>query len=206
LHSSGTGLWSIYQLNACTPSSTASAVRSFFASQLPGHGWATSPTLPFDGGYQAPCGDPYCWAKDTAPRYVGLEAVTDAGSGFVTYRLRLFIPPSAPASCYTSMFANPPYHSTWWQDSAIPVPPLSINSGPGDGYSVSGHSHQFSYICSAGTGSSIALFMQTELAHLGYHTGTLPCTSGTFWVLGMKGITWYAPNSTGWQLGEDICS
>ncbi|HKD77720.1 MAG TPA: hypothetical protein VKB76_19595, partial [Ktedonobacterales bacterium] len=134
LHRSGTGIWSIYLMNACTPGSSASAVRSFFASQLPASGWATSATLPFDGGFQAPCGDPYCWAKDTAPRYVGLEAVTDAGGGFVTYTLRLFIPPTAPASCYTSMFANPPYHSTWWQDAAIPVPPLSINSGPGDGY------------------------------------------------------------------------
>ncbi len=204
LHLSGTGLWSIYLMNACTPNSTANAVRSFFASQLPSSGWAISATLPFDGGYQAPCGDPYCWAKDTAPRYVGLESVTDAGNGFVTYRLRLFIPPAAPASCYTSMFANPPYQSFWWDDTAIPVPPLSINAGPGE--TIPGPpARGFSYVCSAGTMSSIQLFMQTELTRLGYHVGTLPCYSGTYWVLGKKGVTWDGTDPTLWRLSEVIC-
>lgn len=94
--SSGTGLWSIYIVKLCSQGSSTSGIDSFFAAQLPGAGWTQTPKLPFDGGYQQPCGDAYCWAKDTAPRYVGLEKVTDAGNGVTTFQLRLFMPPPTP--------------------------------------------------------------------------------------------------------------
>src|SRR5579872_6771663 len=126
LHSSGTGQWSIYTFNVCSPNNTAAAVRTFFAAQLPAHSWAQSPTLPFNGSYQAPCGDPYCWAKDTAPRYVGLENVTDAGNNNVTYRIRLFIPPPSPQCPSPFLGPSGPF-DTWMVSSSVgvPAPPLA---------------------------------------------------------------------------------
>jgi len=123
----------------------------------------------------------------------------------VSYRIRLFVPPAEQAGCYTSQFANPPYKSFWWQDATIPVPPLSLNAGPGEGLGKPGYMTQFSYVCSAGTMASIDLFMQTELTRLGYHTGTLPCFSGPFWIKGSKGISWSGPTPTYWTLTSVVC-
>jgi hypothetical protein len=74
------------------------STRSYFASGLPHAGWTQAPRLPYDGAYQASCGDPYCWKKDHAPRYVSLESVTSHGGGVVTYHIRLAVPPNEPSS------------------------------------------------------------------------------------------------------------
>ncbi len=168
LHASGTGRWTISLMQACAPNTTASFVRSFYAGQLPALGWAYSPTLPFDGGYQAPCGDAYCWAKGTASRYVGLEFPTDHAGGFVTFQLRLFIPPPTP-NCSGGPFQPPPYKSFASNDSSLPLPPLTVyGAGDGSGALLS------NTMCSAGTADSVNSFYTTELPKLGWHQGSFP--------------------------------
>ncbi len=93
----GTGLYSISYLSVCTPNTTANAVRSHFATNAPNTAWKQSSTYPYDGGYQAPCGDPYCWSRvPSSPNFLSLEKVTDVGNGLVTYGIRLASPPGNP--------------------------------------------------------------------------------------------------------------
>jgi hypothetical protein len=85
-------------ISACTKGTTASAIRSFYASKLPPTGFAQSSTFPYKGNSSSACGDPYCWFRGTAhpsfqaTQYVSLEAVAALGS-VVTYNLRLCITP-----------------------------------------------------------------------------------------------------------------
>ena len=59
--------------------------------------WKQSSTYPYDGGYQAPCGDPYCWSRvPSSPNFLSLEKVTNVGNGLVTYGIRLACPPGNP--------------------------------------------------------------------------------------------------------------
>jgi hypothetical protein len=85
-------------INACTKSTTASAIRAYYASGLPTTGFLHISTFPYHGNASSACGDPYCWYKDgshpsfQARRYVSLENVTVHGS-VVSYSLRLSIAP-----------------------------------------------------------------------------------------------------------------
>ncbi len=85
-------------LKVCTGSSSASAVRSFFASNLTSSGWTNVSTYPYHGDPTSACGDPNCWRKAGAPvRYVSLESMSTAGS-VALYSLRLAIAPGAPTA------------------------------------------------------------------------------------------------------------
>src|SRR5262249_30897476 len=121
---SGTGLFTISELDACTAGTSANAVRTFYAQHLASGSWTQATTEPYDGQYQAACGDPYCWKRGGAPRYVSLEKVTDKDKGLVTYHLRLAKPPTAP-NCPASPFGGPPY-ATFVPKSDIPLPPLTL--------------------------------------------------------------------------------
>ncbi len=216
LHHSGTGQWTIYLQNACAPGTTASAVRAFYATQLPAHGWAYTPTLPFDGSYQAPCGDAYCWGKDAAPRYVGLEGAIDAGGGNVTFTLRLFVPPPAPncsAGDTLGIYSGKTYQSTW-DEAHVPLPPLTLY-GIGDGYSNSTSSHDTVVgMCSAGNAASVNTFFNTELPRVGYTHGSPPVAIATacmvtspVWYKGNTMFSWTVvggtvPNGIIWQMSE----
>jgi len=85
-------------ISACTNGTTASAIRSFYASGLPPTGFAQSSTFPYKGNASSACGDPYCWFRGSAhpsfqaTQYVSLESVTAHGA-VVTYNLRLCITP-----------------------------------------------------------------------------------------------------------------
>ncbi len=82
-------------VKVCTDSTTASAVRSFFASGLPSDGWTQVSHYPYHGDPTSGCGDPYCWRMAGGPvRYVSLEAVSTNGS-VALYSLRLAIAPSS---------------------------------------------------------------------------------------------------------------
>jgi hypothetical protein len=188
LQSSGTGQWSIYTFNVCSPNYTAVAVRAFFAAQLPAHSWAQSPTLPFNGSYQAPCGDPYCWMKDAAPRYVGLEKVIDAGNNNVTYRIRLFIPPPLP-QCPVGPFHGPggPF-DTWMLSSSVgvPAPPLAEH-GPSSGFDQNGYAQDPDpSLCAAGNASSLTAYFNYVMPLLGWAHGSVP--GGC--LVGSKGTIW----------------
>jgi len=85
-------------IKVCTDSSTANAVRSFFASGLPSDGWSHVSYYPYHGDPTSACGDPYCWRMGGSPvRYVSLETVSTNGS-VALYSLRLAISPSAPST------------------------------------------------------------------------------------------------------------
>jgi len=77
----GAGLYAITQFDVCTPATSLQTIDSFFTSQLAAAAWTPTVDYPYDGGYLASCGDPFCWFKDTAPRYVSLEQVTERGNG-----------------------------------------------------------------------------------------------------------------------------
>jgi hypothetical protein len=191
-------LWSIYLVEVCSQGIAVSSVRDFFAAQLPGAGWTQTPKLPLDGGYQAPCGNAYCWAKDGAPRYVGLENVTDHGNNVTTYQLRLFLPPPVP-SC-PSFFSTSPIHG--YQSFVqvftlyVPLPPLSLLT-PDD---ASGGQKGLE-MCSAGTASSVASFMRNELGKEGWVLSSSASSSDQVWH-DHSGNTfhWSVPSATGWEL------
>jgi hypothetical protein len=187
LHSTGTGLFTIYLEQVCSPNTDANAVRAFFSAQMIANGWVQSPTLPFDGGYQAPCGDPYCWTYNAqAPRYVGLEKVTDLGNNLVSYQLRTFVPPPYP-TCYAALT---PYTLFLPQHTTVPLPPLTI-FGPGDA-SGSLTSH---HLCSAGNDDSINNFMITEVSKLGFHEGTFYPGGGATFNCGGPFKSWISPDN-----------
>jgi hypothetical protein len=197
----GTGLFAITELDACSPHSAVNAVQVFYVQQLVRAGWEPSVTYPYDGQYQAACGDLYCWAEGTAPRLVSLEKVTDQGNGLVTYHLRLAQAPAAP-KCPSSPFGGPPY-LTFVPHSAIPLPPLTLlGPGTGSGGLVS------TSMCSAGTATSIDTFFKTELPKLGFHYGALPASSDCggphpwpAWVKGNEGMNWSPSSGTNYNPG-----
>lgn len=86
-------------IKVCTNSSTASAVSSFFASNLPSSGWANTAHYPYHGDPTSACGDPNCWRKGGAPavRYVSLESMSTSGT-VALYSLRLATAPSAASA------------------------------------------------------------------------------------------------------------
>lgn len=209
LHSSGTGQWTIELMQVCSPGTTAMAVRSFFATRLPANSWAYSATLPFNGVVQAACGDAYCWAKDSAPRYVGLEHVADASGGNVTYQLRLFVPPAMPVCPDPyGVYAGKSFTSFYNDGSInIPLPPLT-KLGVGDGF---GNSTFGGYgevgICSAGDTASVNALYASALPGLGWTYGTppalfAPCHSmGSAWY---KGRVMFSFNASGGSIPNGI--
>jgi hypothetical protein len=196
------GLYAVAFMNVCTPNTAAATVKANFASQLPGNGWTQSSTYPYDGGYQAPCGDPYCWSRSPIPNFLSLEKVTDAGNGLVTYGIRLAIPPSTP-DC--SNIAPPgggtaPLEFFWSQQPSVPVPPLSAE-GLGDGHGVGSKTVYSQAMCSPGTAASVKSFMSTELANLGYAATNQSLCGTTGWVLknGLA-ISWNVSDPLDWSL------
>jgi hypothetical protein len=184
VHHNATGDYTISLFSVCSPNNTVDGVRSFFATQLPANSWAQAPTLPFDGGFQDSCGDPYCWVKDVAPRYVGLEQVKDQGSQLVTYNMRLFTPPTAP-TCSSDFPANySSFYTAPNTTASVPLPALT-KIGPSTNVDQLGSN----LMCSAGTTASLNMYLTTELPKHGWHQGstshignTGPCGHFTGWV------------------------
>jgi hypothetical protein len=188
LHHSGTGDFTIYLMNACTPSTSVAAIQSFFATQLPADGWAYSSVLPFNGSLEQACGDAYCWGKDANPRLVGLESVTNNGGGLITYRMRLFVPPSAP-SCgvgFSSTIVQllPTEGDPSSMYTTLPMPPLTHYSGGADTTPINGE-----ILCSAGSQSSVQAFFTAQLSAQGWTKSANPTTD-------CSGMYYDMPNSS----------
>jgi hypothetical protein len=169
----GAGRFTIKQFDACTPSTTTSAIYSFFANGLPGSGWAGVSTYPYDGAWQASCGDPYCWKKDYKARYVSLEKVTDRGNGLVSYHVRLAVPPAGPTcSSGIDIYAGKTWDPNVGDVPGLGAPPFTLD-GLGDGYddSVAAHT-SIQDMCSAGSGTAINNFFNSELAKHGWSHST----------------------------------
>jgi len=201
----GDGRFAIAQFDVCTPVTGIEAIQSFFTTNLPSAGWAQMATYPYDGAYQAPCGDPYCWSKDTTPRYVSLETVIKQQNGYVTYHMRLATAPTPP-SCKPDdygIYATRPYDMMLPNTPSIPAPPLTkdgIGSAGTNGNVTQGG---YAGMCSAGSASSINAFFTTELPHLDWSTSTPPTyftachMSGTLYWKSRDMMQWQTNGSAG---------
>ena len=166
---SGTGLFSVHTLNACTPSTTVSAASSFYAttlSTLP-HGWIPWTTFPYDGGLMKACSAPCFYNPKGGPLYyIVFDQFTDKGNGVVTYRIRYATFDAFP-SCGSNFTSGPPAAQNVYfvpgYTPALPLPPVS-STVPDN---ASGGLRGFD-ICSPGTTSSISTFMHTELPATGW--------------------------------------
>ncbi len=126
-------------INACTKSTTTSAIRSYYAGGLPTTGFVKSSTFPYKGNASSACGDPYCWYKDgshpsfQARRYVSLENVTAHGS-VVSYSLRLSIAPIVRTGVviqgtYEYDFDLVSSPDVWWQQVSSTVRKMTPEHG-----------------------------------------------------------------------------
>ncbi|HLY29524.1 MAG TPA: hypothetical protein VKQ36_00725 [Ktedonobacterales bacterium] len=198
-----TGLYEVLKFDVCAPNTTTSALHSYYASQFPGMGWAQSSTYPYDGGYQAACGDPYCWKVGSQPEFSSLENVQAAGNGFVTYRMRLAFPPTVPDCSNILPPGNPlTYHFFWdGEQSTVPLPPLTVE-GLGDGHNVGSKSVFSQFMCSPGTAASISSYMSTELSHHGWSNTSQNLCGTTGWMINNAGlaIDWQVSSATDWEL------
>ncbi|MGE5333920.1 MAG: hypothetical protein ACM3N4_04405 [Nitrososphaerota archaeon] len=212
----GSGRFAIRQFDVCSNASGADTIRSFFASGLPNTGWKQASTYPYDGAYQTSCGDPYCWRKGTAPRYVSLEKVTDRHNGYITYHVRLALPPTSP-SCTPDPAGIYPTRSydgaSLPNTTAVPAPPLTKDGIGSAG--TNGNVTQGGYggECSAGAAAGINAFFTTELPALGWHHSAPPSSlaacgiSGTQWWKGNEIFQWHTDGSAGasgtfWGYGD----
>lgn len=199
----GVGLYEVQMMQVCTANTTVSAIHSQFATQAPGNGWTQSSTYPYDGGFQAPCGDPYCWSRvPSLPNFLSLEKVTSVGNGLVTYGIRLAIPPSAPdcSNIAPPGGGTPTLEFFWSQQTAVPVPPLTAE-GLGDGHDVGGKGVYSQFMCSPGTATSIKTFMSSELGKQGFTATNQSLCGTTGWVVkGSLAIAWNVSSPTDWSL------
>ncbi len=162
---SGTGLYTISTFQACAEGTSAAAVKSFYTTDLAAGGWGIDPTLPFDGAYAQPCGDPYCWQKGPNPvarRLIGLESVTDRGNNVVTYQLRVFVPPPA-GNCNPADMSSGLTNGTGGPDTSMQYPPVTTYSFLGGAAGT-----RPSFVCSAGDPTSIAAFMKRTVPDGGW--------------------------------------
>jgi hypothetical protein len=166
---SGTGLFSVYTLNACTPGTTVSAASSFYTTQLPAlpHGWDAWHTFPYDGGLMQTCSAPCFWDPKGGPFYfIVFDQFSDRGNGVVTYRIRYATFDAFP-SCGSNFTVGPPAAQDLFfvpsYTPALPLPPVS--STVPDNASGGVRSYD---ICSPGTTASITAFMTTELPATGW--------------------------------------
>jgi hypothetical protein len=212
----GDGRFTIKQFDVCSYANGADAIRSFFANGLPSSGWNQAAMYPYNGAYQAPCGDPYCWSKGTAPRYVSLEQVTDRHNGYVTFHVRLAVPPTPPtctpdpAGIYPTRSYDTTLPNT---SSSLPAPPLT-KDGLGSAGTNGNVTHAgYGGECSAGSAASINAFFTTELPALGWNhsmppASLAPCgTTGVQWWKGTELFQWSTDGSAGasgtfWGYGE----
>lgn len=166
---SGTGLFSVYTLNACTPGTTVSAASSFYAtnlSTLP-HGWIPWHTFPSDGGLMKACSTLCFFDPKGGPLYyLVFDQFTDRGNGVVTYRIRYATFDAFP-SCGSNFTSGPPAAQDVYfvpgYTPALPLPPAS-STVPDD---ASGGLRGYD-ICSPGATASISAFMTTELPATGW--------------------------------------
>jgi hypothetical protein len=193
--SNATGYYTIAHVDACAPNSSPARLQSFYSHSMPAQGWGT-PNLdkvPYQDDYFVRCtthnSQNVCWGKDTAPRYVVLTNVQDAGNNLVTYTLQLFTPPPAPAC--SGAFAGLSVMEFWTVNDPqwyVPLPPLA------DAYKVTlGDGSTQVFVCSAGTVASIQNILATNMPKQNW-TG-----SGATWTGGGYTLTFNISDPTDWS-------
>lgn len=204
LVSSGTGLFTVYQLSLCTPAASINAVANFYAAQLPAlpHGWIAVTSFPFDGGLLAHCGAS-CWfnPKGGPLYYMVFDSFVAHGSAVVTYHLRWAVAPDPP-NCNSNFTSGPPaaqfvYYLPGYSPS-LPLPPVS-STAPDDSPGTTGYD-----ICSPGTAASVSTFMTKELPATGWTkvASNSACVStAECWTHGSAAISWSVTDPSQWFIG-----
>lgn len=164
---SGPGLFTVNQFTACTPATTASAVQSFYTTQLPAlpHGWYTATLFPADGGLMTACSAPCFWnPKGGDIYYLVFDQFSDHGNGVETYRGRwAAFDISTLPTCNSNFGPQNPaaqrmVHFVGSGDTAFPIPPLSSITPDNASGGVRGYD-----ICSPGTVASVTAFLAKEV-------------------------------------------
>ncbi len=199
----GAGQFTVNTYQGCAPNNTTAlditgghGTLAFVAAQQFA-GWQTSNSFPFDGQRQSTCNAQSCLANSTTatmPSYLALDQVANRGGGTITFRLRVASPPPAPScgsgfsSGYYYKIPAPNFSQTTLYND-LPLPPLT-QIEPNDSAGHVGYS-----LCSAGTTTSIASFLQAELPPLGWSQ-----TDASDWANGSYTLNIQVNSATGWLL------
>jgi hypothetical protein len=204
---SGTGLFTVYQFTACTPSTTVGGVQSFYNTQLPAlpHGWIGVPTFPADGGLMTACSAPCFWdPKGGDLYYIVFDQFTDHGNGVVTYRGRwaVFAIAAVP-TCIANFTSGPPAQTGVFfiggGTSGFPLPPFSSTAPDDAAGGLRGMD-----VCSPGNGASVTTFLNIEVPAAGWtkvNNNDPHCTdTSNCWTKGGQFWSWSPPiaDATDW--------
>jgi hypothetical protein len=168
----GVGLFTVREFTACTSGTTASAVQSFYTTQLPAlqHGWYQSNVFPADGGLMTACGSDCFWNPKGGNIYhLVFDQFIDHGAGVVTYRGRwaVFDISTLPTCNSNFSAANPGAQRMVYfvgsGDTAFPVPPLSSIAQDNASGGLRGYD-----ICSPGDAASVNAFLAREVLAAGW--------------------------------------
>lgn len=191
----GVGQFTIQAYDVCYSGTQDDLVGPFsghhsVTAYLLGAGFGTALTFPYQGAFQQTCPH-YCYDFADNQRYIAFENITDHGSGLITYRLRLAVPPPTPA-CHVPIYdTNPhPYFTAEAIGSSSPTlvqfPPLT-KEGTSDGH-MGSVTH---YFCSAGTAATISAFMTQSLTAAGWSPGSAHyAPGGCDWSISAGGYGW----------------
>lgn len=199
---SGTGLFTVRQVSLCTPASSISAVKSFYATQLrpTPYEWLRQPRFPGDGGMMVACASS-CWLNPQggAPLlYMALDTFVQHGTAVTTYRLRWAVSPPFPV-CGPG-FASPAADGlTYFLPDISPtiaLPPVSTTIGD-DASNARGFQ-----ICSPGTVASVTAFMLKELPANGWSATTSSrCVfNAECWGSGSAVMSWQVTDPLSWVI------
>jgi hypothetical protein len=204
---SGTGLFTVYQFSACTPSATIGGVQSFYNTQLPAlpHGWIGVTTFPADGGLMTACAAPCFWdPKGGDLYYIAFDQFSDHGNGVVTYRGRwaVFAIAAVP-TCIANFTSGPPAQTGVFfiggGTSGFPLPPFS-DTAPDD----AAGGFKGMDVCSPGNGATVTAFLNTEVPAAGWtkvNNNDPHCTNpSNCWTKGGQFWSWNPPigDATDW--------
>lgn len=203
---SGTGLFTVYGFDACSPQTTVSAAQSTLQNGLTNiqHSWITTNIFPYDGGLMKACSFCYWNPKGGPIYYLTFDTFTDHGSGVITYHGEwgvfdiAMLPNCAANSNYTGPAAQNGVFFLPGFTPAVPVPPLS-DTVPDD---AAGGVRGFD-LCSPGTSASITAFLTKELSATGWKQGTSSACiyASECWVQGTAAISWdVSGGPTNWHM------
>lgn len=199
----GTGLFTVYAFDGCSPNTTASGFTSFMANALTNiqHAWASTTQFPADGGLMSACNsDPCYWnAKGGPIYYITFTNITLKGTGTVTWHARYATFDDGALPTCNANFSNSPV--TGYQffvngmTPPLPLPPFTLLT-PDDAAGSTGMD-----LCSPGTVASVSSFMTSELAKEGWQqvASNAKCVfNAECWTGGSSVISWQVTDPTDW--------
>lgn len=199
----GTGLFTVYTFDGCSPNTSVSGFTSFLANALTSvqHAWAGATLFPVDGGLMSTCNSNPCYwnAKGGPTYYITFDTITLKGNGVVTWHARYAIFDDGALPTCNANFSNSPV--TGYQffvngmTPPVPLPPFTLLT-PDDAAGSTGMD-----LCSPGTASSVSTFMTTELTKEGWQqvASNQKCVfTSQCWTGGGSAISWQVTDPTDW--------